>query len=79
LTFDGKINRLRQKTIEEIESVEKVHRILGRCEVGKLSVKGSDRSGLKLMPITYEQKSMLRLFDCNYIVRDEFLKSLGIK
>lgn len=72
-------NRLRQKPIEEIGSVEKVHRILRRCEVGKLSVKGSDRSGLKLMPITDEQKSVLRLFDCNYIVKGEFLKSLGIK
>jgi transposase len=72
-------NRLRQKPIEEIGSVEKVHRILKRCEVGKLSVKGSDRSGLKLMPITDEQKSVLTLFDCYYIVREEFLKSLGIK
>lgn len=72
-------NRLRQKPIEEIGSVEKVHRILRRCEVGKLSVKGSDRTGLKLMPITDEQKSVLRLFDCNYIVKGEFLKSLGIK
>jgi transposase len=72
-------NRLRQKPIEEIGSMEEVHRILRRCEVGKLSVKRSDRSGLKLMPITDEQKSVLRLFDCNYIVKGEFLKSLGIK
>jgi transposase len=72
-------NRLRQEPIEEMGSVDKVHRILRRCEVGKLSVKGSDCSGLKLMPITDEQKSMLTLFDCNYIVRGEFLKSLGIK
>jgi len=72
-------NRLRQKPIKEIGSVEEVHRILRRCEVGKLSVKGSDRSGLKLMPLTDEQKSVLRLFDCNYIARGEFLKSLGIK
>src|SRR3990170_7253125 len=72
-------NRLRQKPIEGIGSVEKVHRILRRCEVGKLSVKGSDCSVLKLMPLTDEQKNVLKLFDCNYIVRGEFLKSLGIK
>jgi transposase len=72
-------NRLRQEPIEEMGSVDKVHRILRRCEVGKLSVKGSDCSGLKLMPITDEQKSVLKIFDCNYIVRGEFLKSLGIK
>jgi transposase len=72
-------NKLRQEPIEEIGSVDKVHKILRRCEVGKLSVKGSDCSGLKLMPITDEQKSVLTLFDCNYIVKGEFLKSLGIK
>jgi transposase len=72
-------NRLRQEPIEEIGSVDKVHKILRRCEVGKLNVKGSDCSGLKLMPLTDEQKSVLTLFDCNYIVRREFLKSLGIK
>jgi len=72
-------NRLRQKPIEGIGSVDKVHRILRGCEVGKLSVKGSDCSGLKLMPLTDEQKNVLKRFDCNYIVRGEFLKSLGIK
>jgi len=72
-------NRLRQEPIEEMGSVDKVHRILRRCEVGKLSVKGSDCSGLKLMPITDEQKSVLKLFDCNYIVKNEFLKSIGVR
>ncbi len=72
-------NRLRQEPIEGIGSVDKVHSILKRCEVGKLSVKGSDCSGLKLMPLTDEQKNILKLFDCNYIVRGEFLNSLGIK
>jgi transposase len=72
-------NRLRQKPIEGIGSVDKVHRILGRCEAGKLSVKGFDCSGLKLMPLTDEQKSVLTLFDCNYIVKKEFLKSIGVR
>ena len=72
-------NRLRQEPIEGIGSVDKVHRILRGCEVGKLSVKGSDCSVLKLMPLTDEQKNVLKRFDCNYIVRGEFLKSLGIK
>jgi transposase len=72
-------NRLRQKLIEGIGSVEKVHRILRRCEVGKLSVKGSDCGGLKLMPPTDEQKNVLKLFDCDYLVRREILKSIGIK
>jgi transposase len=72
-------NRLRQKPIEGIGSVEKVYKTLRRCEVGKLSVKGTDCDGLKLMPTTDEQKNVLKLFDCNYIVRGEFLKSIGIK
>jgi len=72
-------NRLRQKPIEGIGSVDKVHRILRRCEAGKLGVKGFDRSGLKLMPLTDEQKSVLTLFDCNYIVKKEFLKSIGVR
>jgi transposase len=72
-------NRLRQKPIEGIGSVDKVHRILRGSEVGKLSVKGSDCSGLKLMPLTDEQKSVLTLFDCNYIVKKEFLKSIGVR
>ena len=72
-------NRLRQKPIEGIGSVDKVHRILRGCEVGKLSVKGSDCSGLKLMPLTDEQKSVLKLFDCDYLVRRDFLKSIGVK
>jgi len=72
-------NRLRQKPIEGIGSVDKVHRILRGCEVGKLSVKGFDCSGLKLMPLTDEQKSVLKLFDCDYLVRRDFLKSIGVK
>jgi transposase len=72
-------NMLRQKPIEGIGSVDKVHRILRGSEVGKLSVKGSDCSGLKLMPLTDEQKSVLTLFDCNYIVKKEFLKSIGVR
>ncbi|MBU4076554.1 MAG: hypothetical protein KKI06_07585, partial [Euryarchaeota archaeon] len=72
-------NRLRQKPIEGIGSVDKVHRILRGCEVGKLSVKGSDCSGLKLMPLTDEQKSVLKLFDCDYLVRRDFLRSIGVK
>jgi transposase len=72
-------NRLRQKPIEGIGSVDKVHKILRRCEVGKLRVKGSDCGGLKLMPLTDGQKSVLKLFDCDYLVRGDFLKSIGVK
>jgi len=72
-------NRLRQKPIEGIGSVDKVHKILRGCEVGKLSVKISDCTGLKLMPLTDGQKSVLKLFDCDYLVRRDFLKSIGVK
>ena len=44
-----------------------------------MDMKGTDCSGLKLMPLTDEQKSVLKLFDCDYLVRRNFLKSIGVK
>ena len=72
-------NKLRQRPIEGIGSVEKVHKILRRCEIGKLGVKGTECSGLKLMPLTDEQSSILKLFDSNYLARRDYLKSIGVK
>jgi transposase len=72
-------NKLRQKAIENIGSVAKVYRILKNCEVGKLSVKGTDFSGLKLMPLTNEQEIVLDLFNCNYLARRDYLESIGVK
>ncbi|MDP2766009.1 MAG: hypothetical protein Q8O41_00940 [Candidatus Methanoperedens sp.] len=69
------INRA-QKELEG--SVRKVYRTLRRCEVGKLSVKGTDCSGLKLMPLMGEQKSIMELFDCSYLVRSDHLISIGV-
>jgi hypothetical protein len=31
------------------------------------------------MPLTDEQQSVLKLFDYNYLVRKDFLKSIGVK
>jgi len=72
-------NKLRQKAIKNIGSVAKVYRILKNCEVGKLSVKGTDFSGLKLMPLTNEQEIVLDLFNCNYLARRDYLESIGVK
>jgi len=72
-------NKLRQRPIEGIGSVEKVHKILRRCEIGKLGMKGTEYSGLKLMPLTDEQSSILKLFDSNYLARIDYLKSIGVK
>jgi len=71
-------NRLREKPIEDIGSVQKAYRILGRCELGRLSVKGTECGGLKLMPVTDEQKKFLKLFDCNYLVRSDYVKSICV-
>ena len=59
--------------------MEKVHKILRRCEIGKLGMKGTEYSGLKLMPLTDEQSSILKLFDSNYLARIDYLKSIGVK
>ena len=71
-------NKLREKPIEGAGSMNKVYRLLGRCEVGKMSVSGTDCRGLKLMSLTEEQKTILKLFNCNYLVKNDYLKSVCV-
>ena len=47
-------------------------------EIGKISVKGTKYGGKKLIPTTEEQKSILELFDCGYLVESSYLRSIGI-
>jgi transposase len=71
-------NKLREQPIEGIGSVRKVHKTLKRSEIGKISVNGTKYSGKKLIPTTEEQKSILELFDCGYLVEASYLRSIGI-
>jgi len=71
-------NKLREQPIEGIGSVRRVHKTLKRSEIGKISVKGTKYSGKKLIPPTEEQKSILELFDCDYLVEGSYLRSIGI-
>ena len=71
-------NRLRKCPIEGAESVKKVHQILTRCEVGKVSVKGTALSGKKLMPLTSMQNAILKQFDCEYLGEKDHVMPLGI-
>jgi transposase len=71
-------NKLREKPLEGVGSMNKVYRILSRCEVGKLSVRGTDCRGLRLMSLTEEQKSILKLFGCGYLVKNDYLNSICV-
>jgi len=71
-------NKLREQPIEGIGSVRKVHKTLKRSEIGKISVNGTKHSGKKLIPTTEEQKSILELFNCDYLVEGSYLRSIGI-
>ena len=71
-------NKLREQPIEGIGSVRKVHKTLKRSEIGKISVNGTKYSGKKLIPTTEEQKSILELFNCGYLVEGSYLRSIGI-
>jgi len=70
-------NKLREKPIEEVGSARKVYKTLSRCELGKVSVNGTNRSGLKLMPLTADQKSIMELFNCSYLAQSSYLRSIG--
>jgi hypothetical protein len=41
-------------------------------------VKGTKYSGKKLIPPMEEQKSILELFDCDYLAEGIYMRSIGI-
>ncbi len=72
-------NRLRENKLEGVSSVNKAYRILKRCEIGKLGMKGDKSRILKLMTMTDAQKNILDAFDCKYLGMINYLKSIGVK
>jgi transposase len=70
-------NKLKERPIDEVGSARKVHKTLSRCELGKVSVNGTNRSGLRLMPLTADQKSIMELFNCSYLAKSSYLRSIG--
>ena len=71
-------NKIRENPIKAVGSAAKVHSTLKRCELGKISVRGVNRSEKKLMPLTEVQESILELFDCRYLVESRYLRSIGV-
>lgn len=72
-------NKLRESRIEGVSSVNKMYRILERCEIGKLGLKGDKSRILKLTTMTNVQKNILEMFNCKYLGVGSHLKSIGIK
>ncbi len=72
-------NKLRKNPIDDVSSVRKVYRMLRKCEIGELSVKGTNYGGMKLMPLTDAQKKVLEHFNCSYTKEYNCLNSIGVK
>jgi len=72
-------NKLRENWIEGVSSVNKMYRILKRCEIGKLGLKGDKSRILKLTSMTNAQKNILEMFNCKYLGMKNHLKSIGVK
>ncbi len=72
-------NKLRENKMEGVSSVNKVYRILERCEMGKLGLNGDKSRTLKLTAMTNAQKNILEMFNCKYLGMKNHLKSIGIK
>jgi len=72
-------NKLRESRIEGVSSVNKLYRILERCEIGKLGLKGDKSRILKLTTMTDVQKNILEMFNCKYLGMSKYLKSIGVK
>ena len=70
-------NKLREKPIDEVGSAREDHKTLSRCELGKVSVNGTNRSGLKLMSLSADQESIMELFNCSYLAQSSYLRSIG--
>ena len=72
-------NKLRENRIEGVSSVDKMYRILERCEIGKLGLKGDKSRILKLTTMTTAQKNILEMLNCKYLGMNSHLKSIGVK
>ena len=59
--------------------MNKVYRILKRCVIGKLGLKGDKSRILKLTTMTNVQKNILEMFNCKYLGVNSHLKSIGVK
>jgi hypothetical protein len=62
-----------------IGNKSKMYRILERCEIGKLGLKGDKSRILKLTTMTNAQKNILEMFNCKYLGMNSHLKSIGVK
>jgi len=70
-------NKLKERPIDEVGSARKVYKALRRCELGRVSVNSTNRSRLCLMPLINDQKSIIELFNCSYVAKSSYLRSIG--
>lgn len=70
-------NRLREANID-IRSSQKIYEILRDGIIGKMSVKSTGEESLNLMQLQSQQKMILELFQCEGIMDENYLKSIGV-
>ena len=70
-------NRLRGANID-VRSSQKTYEILRDGIIGKMSLKSTGEESLNLMQLQSQQKMILELFQCEGIVEENYLKSIGI-
>ena len=70
---------MRKNKIDEVTSVQKVYQVMSKCSVGEISVRGTKHQGKKIATPTDLQKRLLELFGCEYLVEEEYVKSIGLE
>ncbi|MEA1999640.1 MAG: IS1634 family transposase [Euryarchaeota archaeon] len=71
-------NRLKEADIS-VKSPQKVYEVFKDGIIGKITIKSTGDEFLKLRSTQSQQKSILKLFQSENVVRKGYLKSIGIK
>jgi len=72
-------NKLRKNKIDEITSVQRVYQVMSKCSAGEINVRATEHRGKKIATPTNLQKRLLELFGCEYLVEEEYVKSIGLE
>ena len=62
----------------DIKSSHKTYEIIRDGIIGEMSFKSTGEESLNLMQLQSQQKMILELFQCECIVEENYLKSIGI-
>lgn len=72
-------NELRKNKIAGVTSVQKLYQVMNKCSVGEISIRSTKHRGRKIATPTDLQKKLLELLRCDYLVGEEYVKSIGLE